>query len=97
MSRKVELRPAADHDLDRLVAFLIAMSNRAARTRSKQIREKLRSLANAPFKGRQGPEPSMRELVIRFGKTTYVARYRVTDEAVIVLRIWHGLEDRPSN
>ena len=97
MSRKVELRPAADRDLDRLVAFLVPMSERAARTRSRRIREKLRGLGRAPFKGRQGPEPEMREFVIRFSKTSYVARYRVTDEAVIILRIWHGLEDRPTS
>jgi hypothetical protein len=39
--------PAADRDLDRLVAFLVPMSDRAARARSKRIREKLRSLAQA--------------------------------------------------
>jgi len=95
VKRKVELRAAADRDLDRLVAFLIPMSDRAARARSKRIREKLRSLAESPFKGRLGPEPNMRELVMRFGSSTYLARYRVTDDAIIILRIWHGLEDRP--
>lgn len=95
MKRRVELRPAADRDLDRLAAFLIPMSDRAARARSKRIREKLRSLADAPFKGREGPEPNMRELVMRFGSSTYLARYLVTDDAIIILRIWHGLEQRP--
>lgn len=37
----------------------------------------------------------MRELVMRFGASTYLARYHVTDDAIIILRIWHGLEDRP--
>jgi toxin ParE1/3/4 len=97
VTRKVELHAAADRDLDRLAAFLVPMSERAARARSKQIREKLRSLAETPFIGRQGPDPNMRELVMRFGKSTYVARYRVTDDAIVVLRIWHGLEDRPSS
>ena len=86
----------ADRDVDRLAAFLIPMNERAGRARSKQIREKVRSLGAAPFKGRQGPRPDLRELVMRFGRSSYVARYQVTDEAVIVLRIWHGLEDRPS-
>jgi plasmid stabilization system protein ParE len=95
MSRKVELHPAADRDVDRLAEFLIPMSERAARARSKQIREKLRSLGEAPFKGRQGPTPDLRELVMRFGRSSYVARYRITDDAIIILRIWHGLEDRP--
>jgi plasmid stabilization system protein ParE len=94
VKRKVELRAAADRDLDRLVAFLVPMSDRAARARSKRIREKLRSLADAPFKGRPGPEPNMRELVMRFGSSTYLARYRVTDDAIIILRIWHGKEER---
>ncbi|MDX2277270.1 MAG: type II toxin-antitoxin system RelE/ParE family toxin [Hyphomonadaceae bacterium] len=95
MRRRVELRPAADRDLNRLAAFLIPMSDRAARTRSKQIREKLRALSEAPFKGRGGPAPDLRELVMRFGKSSYVARYQITDDAIIILSIWHGLEDRP--
>ena len=36
----------------------------------------------------------MRELVVKFGKSAYVVRYRVTDGAVIVLRIWHGRQNR---
>ena len=95
MTRKVELHAAADRDLDRLAEFLLQMTGRAARDRSRKIRERLRALAETPFIGRHGPEPSMRELVMRFGKSAYVARYRVTDDAITVLRIWHGLEDRP--
>ena len=34
-------------------------------------------------------------VVMRFGSSTYLARYHVTDEAITILRIWHGLEDRP--
>jgi plasmid stabilization system protein ParE len=95
MKRRVELHPAADRDLERFVAFLSPLSERAARNRSKKIREKLRLLAEMPFSGREGPEPNMREFVIRIGKSSYVVRYRVTDDAVIITRIWHGKENRP--
>jgi plasmid stabilization system protein ParE len=37
----------------------------------------------------------VRQLVLRYGKSGYVIRYRVTDEAVIISRIWHGKENRP--
>jgi plasmid stabilization system protein ParE len=53
------------------------------------------SLGQQPFKGHEGPAPELRELAMRFGKSGYIVRYQVTEKAVIVLRIWHGREDRP--
>jgi toxin ParE1/3/4 len=95
MSRRVELRPAAERDLDRLVAFVAQDNLKAAKRRSRRLREALRSLAIAPLKGRISDTADERELVIRQGKASYVARYRVTDDAAIITRIWHGLENRP--
>ena len=34
-------------------------------------------------------------LYLKFARSTYVVRYRVTQEAVIITRIWHGRENRP--
>jgi plasmid stabilization system protein ParE len=52
------------------------------------------SLAAEPFKGVERPA-GMRELDVKFGKSAYVVRYRVTDDAVIVTRVWHGRQNRP--
>ena len=31
-------------------------------------------------------------MVLPFGQSAYVIRYRVTTDRVIITRIWHGLE-----
>jgi plasmid stabilization system protein ParE len=35
-----------------------------------------------------------RELFVPFGQRGYVMRYRLDGDDVVILRIWHGLEDR---
>ncbi|MBL8551048.1 MAG: type II toxin-antitoxin system RelE/ParE family toxin [Hyphomonadaceae bacterium] len=95
MSRRVELRPAAERDLDRLAEFVAQLDPRAGDKRERDLREALRKLGERPFKGRPGPQANLRQLTIRFGRSSYLIRYRVTDDAVIVTRIWHGKEDRP--
>jgi plasmid stabilization system protein ParE len=52
------------------------------------------SLSEQPFKGVERPS-DMREIFVKFGKSAYVIRYRVTDDAVIITRIWHGRQNRP--
>jgi plasmid stabilization system protein ParE len=94
MSRRVELRPAAERDLDRLVAFMVKLDQRAADKRERGLREALRRLGERPFLGRPGKRPNMRERVLKFGRSSYLIRYRVTDDAVVITRIWHGKEDR---
>jgi hypothetical protein len=38
----------------------------------------------------------MRELIVKFGKSAYVIRYRVTDEAVMITRIWQWPSKPPT-
>lgn len=35
-----------------------------------------------------------RELFIPFGQRGYILRHRLQGETIIILRIWHGLEER---
>jgi plasmid stabilization system protein ParE len=95
MSRRVELRPAAERDLDRLALFVAQLDERAADKRERGLRERLRSLGQRPCLGRPGKHPNTRERVFKFGRSSYLVRYRITDDAVIIVRIWHGKEDRP--
>lgn len=94
MTRRVELRPAARRDLDRLVSFLAKLDERAADRRERWLRESLRALGRHPFKGRPGKRPNLREFTLRYGKSSYLIRYAVTDELVAIVRIWHGKEER---
>ena len=45
-----------------------------------------------PNRGRQAGTPDIRELVV--GGTPYILLYRVDAEAVRILSVWHGAQDR---
>jgi plasmid stabilization system protein ParE len=34
--------------------------------------------------------PGFLELFVRFGRSAYVVRCQVTDDAVTIIRVWHG-------
>ena len=46
-----------------------------------------------PFRGRLGREEGTRELVI--SRLPYIVIYRVKDDAVEILYIYHGAQHRP--
>lgn len=95
MTRRVELRPAARKDLDRVVAFLAGLDERSADRRERWLRESLRSLGRRPFKGRPYKQrQDLREFTFKYDKSSYLFRYRVADDLVVITRIWHGKEDR---
>jgi len=82
----------AIEDLKRLRAF-IAVDNRPAAARiATELVGKIELLPDFPKMGtpvEMAPVPdSVRDMV--FGK--YVVRYSVHASAIIILRIWHGLE-----
>jgi len=35
-----------------------------------------------------------RELFIPFGASAYVLRYRIHDDTLVVIRVWHSREER---
>jgi plasmid stabilization system protein ParE len=49
-----------------------------------------------PGLGRRTQSPYIRQVAVRFGKRGYMVRYtiRERDAALIVLRIWHGREEK---
>ncbi len=67
----------------------LATANRVCRT----IYDSIQTLRRYPYSGRPGFEEETRALVIP--KTPYVVAYRVVrPEAVEILRIWHGAQNR---
>jgi plasmid stabilization system protein ParE len=92
--RRVELRPAARRDMLRFEANLKRRSPRAALRMFDLVSGRILSLGVDPFKGVE-LQANMRELYVKFGKSAYVVRYRVTDDAVVVTRVWHGRQNRP--
>ena len=51
------------------------------------------SLENFPHLGRKGRIAGTRELV--FSALPYIAVYRVVDQVIEILRIYHGAQDWP--
>jgi plasmid stabilization system protein ParE len=95
VTRRVELRPAARKDLDRLVAFMATLDERAADRRERWLRKSLAALGRHPFKGRPYKQrQDLREFTLKYDKSSYLVRYRVSDDVVAIARIWHGKEDR---
>jgi len=81
--------------LDRCRKFLSAKNADAARRAAETIAKHLLVLETAPEIGRPfEDEPALRELVIAFGSTGYVALYRyIPDEnAVFILAFRHSRE-----
>ncbi len=95
MRRKIIYSQHADADLARLEAFIAADSKRQAARAIARIIRGLQNLQDFPELGKEVGD-GFRQIVLRHGKNGYVIRYRVLDTTVLITRIWHGLEDRPS-
>lgn len=77
-----------------MVDYLAMRSPAAALRAYDTLEAAIRSLDEFSERGRPGPEPELRELIVRFGQGAYVVQYRVDPTTVIVARIFHGREDR---
>lgn len=85
----------AAEGLERCRRFLATKAPEAAQRAGQAIERQLRLLETAPDIGRPFPEmPELRELVIPFGDSGYVALYRhePTADAVYVLAFRHQKE-----
>lgn len=80
-------------DLERLFDFIAAEDPPAATRAIRHIREAIELLERHPMIGRPA-EHGMRELVISYGKSGYVALYEFveTDDVVLVFALRHQRE-----
>ncbi|MEN2976809.1 type II toxin-antitoxin system RelE/ParE family toxin (plasmid) [Tistrella bauzanensis] len=92
--RPVVFAPAALRDLERLSAFLRTKNPAAANRAGAAIIKGVRALGTWPKMGRVVDDlPDIyRDWLIDFGDTGYVARYRITDDRVIILAVRHQKE-----
>lgn len=93
---RIVLSAEAVGDFDRLRAFLLEKNPRAAARASAVLADAIDSLMALPERGRVAPLPSHRELVVPFGRSAYIVRYkyRAESRSVLIVRIWHGREER---
>ena len=87
--------PGSFDDLQRLHDFIAEHSVTAAAQAISTLLDAVESFRAFPKKGRPwDAEPDYRTLSVRFGARGYVVRYRLFEERVIIVRIWHALKDR---
>ena len=87
--------PQAIEDLIRLRNFLAEKSISAANRAIDTIAAKIENLPSRP-EGFKPVEdyPELRDMIIKFGAGSYIARYRyVRGNDIVILRIRHGRED----
>ena len=102
MSFRVRLTRAATEDLERLFDFVLErelqrshgdpdLAGRALQA----IRDGISGLSRSPFTCRKASQsPFLRELVIPFGRSGYVALFEIVDgENVVISAVRHQLED----
>jgi addiction module RelE/StbE family toxin len=78
--------PSALREISRIFEYLHEFNPRAAAEVSEGLIAAGDSLANFPHRGRQVPKTEMRELVTSY---PYIIRYRITRDAVRILRVRH--------
>lgn len=99
MSYRVRFTEEAESDLIRLYEFVLTRNESdwsLAERALSAIRNAIRSLELSPFSFRKAlpDNPFLREIVIPFGASGYVALFEIdTDESVTILAIRHQRED----
>ena len=85
--------PQARRDLREIYLHILPEDPAAARALHARIRESVLRLADTPHMGRPGRVPGTRELVVP--GTRYLVPYRVTEDTLQVLRVYHGARNWP--
>jgi len=96
VSYRVRFAPRAADDLQRLFDFLADEDLLAAERARAAIAQAIELLRSFPFACRKAlpDNPFLRELVIEFGHSGYVALYEIEDtETVTVLAVRHQREE----
>jgi toxin ParE1/3/4 len=85
--------PAAVADLNEINAYLKEHHPGYRHPTMRKLYDTIRALRTAPLRGRPGREDGTREIL--FPPMPYIAVYRLKNETVEVLRIYHGARQRP--
>jgi plasmid stabilization system protein ParE len=92
--RSLRWTRAAAKDLERLYAFLAREDLTTAERALHTIRKALETVKLLPYLCKKaGSDPTLREMVISFGATGYVALYRVKPSSISILAVRHQRED----
>ena len=85
---------AARADLVRLRQFIEPHNPEAARRAAQSLKKAAHLIQQHPGIGKRLEGRQDRELFVPFGQRGYIVRYRLDGDAIVILKIWHGLEER---
>jgi toxin ParE1/3/4 len=80
-------------DRDRIFDYVEAQSPKAATSVDERLDAATRRLVDFPESGRPGRIAGTRELVVR--RTPFVIAYKLTLDAIVILRVLHGAQRWP--
>lgn len=84
-------REVARADVARIIHYIAAENPIAARQLARELLLAGDSLTVFPRRGRRGRVHGTRELVV---VPPYILVYEIVGDAVIILRVWHGAQNR---
>jgi toxin ParE1/3/4 len=84
---------SAAADLEGIYNYLQLHAPLLAHSTVMEIYSSVRSLKKFPHQGRPGVEAGTRELL--HDRLPYIVAYRVKEDAIELLHIWHPAQDRP--
>lgn len=90
---RIRWTPAAADDLEHIKDYLTELHPQLARSTVLELYEAIRSLKTFPQRGRPGRVPGTHELL--FSRLPYIAVYRIKEQTVEVLHIYHAAQNRP--
>jgi toxin ParE1/3/4 len=85
--------PAAADDLESIGNYLAQHLPSFAHSTILEIYQTVLTLRTTPYRGRIGREEGIRELVLP--RLPYIVVYRVKENDVEILHIYHGAQHRP--
>jgi toxin ParE1/3/4 len=97
MPRRLNWLSSALIDLARLREFINIHNPAAANRAANRIREGAGRLLDHPHLGKSVEDindPNLRDLFIPFGQRGYWLRYLIRQDDIVIVRIWHGRENR---
>ena len=89
---RIRWTPAAAADLQSISDYLKEHHPHYRQPTLRKLYETIRSFKQAPYRGRPGGEEGTREIL--FPPLPYIAVYRVTEQTIEVLRVYHGAQER---
>ena len=91
---RIRWTPAAAADLQQISDYLGLQRPHYRQSTVRKVYAGIESLRRSPSRGRVGREEGTRELVLP--PLPYVVLYRVREQTIEVLRIYHTAQDRSS-